>query len=619
MSDSNMNGPAGLVVGTAGHIDHGKTALIRALTGIDTDRLAEEKRRGISIDLGFAHLTLATGERISFIDVPGHERFIRNMLAGASGIEAVLLIVAADESVKPQTREHFDICRLLSLRRGLIILTKADLVTPEKLVQTKDDVRRLCQGSFLAGAPVLPVSAVTGEGLGELKQELAHLAGNRTQRDHQGLARLPIDRSFALKGFGTVVTGTLWSGILHAGETVQIHPTQREARIRGLQVHGQSVELAMAGQRTAVNLAGIDHSEIKRGFVLTHPQLLETSSTLDAEINWLDDSETPGKREDFLFHLGTSEVTAKLKPLDHDASFARLHLSEGVLALPGDRFVLRKPSPAQTVAGGTITDAFPPRRLSRAKTAARVTLLARTSLDGRIEMLVAESPNGRLLQNLVKVIGAPEAVLRSAVQQNPRLLLAGGTHILAHEWVRQRREKLIAWLKIFHADHPAAPGAPVAQARLGLDPSLANAVFEDFSGVRVQGDVIALANHRAQFSDLDQQALRKIEQAFRQAGYQPPLPNEVLQRANPDAKKARGLLETLIRTRRLVRISDDLIFHAETIEHLRKSLAARKGSRFSVPEFKNWTNISRKYAIPLLEYLDHQRVTRRDGDGRIVL
>ena len=387
MSDSNMNEPRGLVAGTAGHIDHGKTSLVRALTGIDTDRLAEEKRRGISIDIGFAHLTLDTGERISFVDVPGHERFVRNMLAGAGGIEAVLLVVAADESVKPQTREHFDICRLLGLKRGIVVLTKSDLASPEQMQKTREDVRRLTLGSFLALAPIIPVSSVTRQGFPELTGALKKLAATSTQRDASGLARLPIDRSFALKGFGTVVTGTLCSGTLRVGETVVLYPTGREARIRGLQTHGKAVDAAPAGERTAVNLTGIDHSEIKRGFVLSHPNTFQTTGAIDAAVNWIDPEDAPVKRGEFVFHIGTSEVMATVKRVGVDSPFARVQFLEPLIALPGDHFVLRRPSPAKTIAGGTVVDAFPPRRLNRAKTHARLSALLDADGTRRMELL----------------------------------------------------------------------------------------------------------------------------------------------------------------------------------------------------------------------------------------
>ncbi len=589
--------PARLVIGTAGHIDHGKTSLVGSLTGMDTDRLAEEKRRGISIDLGFAHLTLPGGAQVSFIDVPGHERFIRNMLAGAAGIEAVLLAIAADESVKPQTREHFDICRLLDIRRGIIVLTKADLATPVQLEQARHDARQLTKGSFLADAPMIPVSSVTGAGLSELKEQLATLAATIRHRDATGLPRLPVDRSFVLKGFGTVVTGTLWTGTLRVGDTVRIHPTSAEARIRGLQRHGEAVETALAGDRTAVNLAGIDHSEIKRGFTLTSLNDLETTQTMDVSLNWLHSS----KATEFLLAIGTCEVPVMLKPLKEN--FARLHLGQKVLALPGDRFVLRRPSPAMTVAGGTVLDAFPPPRLNRTKTFERLAKLAAASIAERVELLTQESASGLSVNQLVRLTG----VTPPPVSEN--LVLVNGQQMVTKQWIEQRRQKLVEWLKMFHTKNPAAPGAPVSQARLGLDPALLATILNGFSPVVVRGEQISLATHRPQISNADAKALAELELVFRQAGFQPPALE----------KMARSHLEALIKSGKLVRVSSDLVFHAEAIGQIRQLLTAHKGKRFAVPDFKSWTNISRKYAIPLLEYFDHQRVTKRDGDSRVVL
>ena len=598
----------GVVVGTAGHIDHGKTSLVRALTGIDTDRLPEEKTRGISIDLGFAHLTLPGGDRISFVDVPGHERFIKNMLAGVGGIEAVLLVVAANESVMPQTREHFDICRLLGVSRGLIALTKADLAEPGQLENVTNEIRRLCEKSFLAQAPVLPVSVVTGSGLPELKRQLALLAQEQSRRGRDGIARLPIDRSFAVKGFGTVVTGTLWSGTLRVGETVEIHPEKRQARIRGLQVHGKPVEVAMAGDRTAVNLAGADHSEVRRGCVLTPPQLLEPTMTIDASLDWLAGAEIPSKRQGFLLHIGTEEVLAEVKVWQEQLPFARLYLPQPLLALPGDRFVLRRTSPAQTVAGGCVIDPFPPKRLNRAKIIARLSLLVEADISRRVQMLVEEARNGLRLEDLVRITGLTSDALLVAIQKNAALALAG-LFVLAKSWLAQRREKLISWLQGFHAKNPSASGAPLSQARLGLEPNLARAVFENFAAVRVQGETIALREHRPNISNQENALLEGIERRFQQSGIQPPSLDGI----------PRGALETLIKAQRLVRVSPELVFHPEAIAQLRELLGAHKGRRFSVPEFKAWTNVSRKYAIPLLEYLDRQHVTRREGDSRVVL
>lgn len=610
-----MSAAPGPVFGAAGHIDHGKTALVRVLTGIDTDRLEEEKRRGISIDLGFAHMALASGQRIAFVDVPGHERFVKNMLAGAGGIDAVLLVVAADESVKPQTREHFEICRLLGVRHGMFVLTKIDLADAAQLVRARADVAALAKGSFLEGAPIEAVSAVTGAGLEKLKRQLALLAEKIPPRPAAGFARLPIDRSFALKGFGTVVTGTLWSGTLRTGDTVQVHPERRELRVRGLQVHGQPVPVALAGQRTAVNLVGIDASEIRRGHVLTHPGALESSSLIDATVEWLDDADLPAARETFVFHAGTAEIVASVKMFDRQ--IARLWLAEPALLLPGDRFVLRRPSPARTVAGGTIVDAFPPRRLSRNKAAGRIRALAQAGATKRIEILAEESAAGRRFSDLVRATGVREEEIRRAAGQSAQLVVSA-QRVVTKAWLDGRRKKLLEWLAAWHAQNPSAAGAPISAARLGLDANLAALVF-DFPSVRTAGETIALRDHQARFDSAETALLQKIEAAFLRAGMQPPSPGEILNGSGMDAKKARGLLETLVKSRKLVRVREDLIFHADAIAGIRQSLSAQKGRRFSVPDFKEWTGVSRKYAIPLLEYLDREHVTRREGDARVVL
>lgn len=608
----------GLVVGTAGHIDHGKTSLIRALTGIDTDRLAEEKRRGISIDLGFAHLTLSDGQRISFVDVPGHERFIKNMLAGAGGIQAVMLIVAANESVKPQTREHFEICRLLGIEHGLVVLMKVDVATAEQIANARLDVQRLCAGSFLENAPVVEVSAVTGDGLPELRKQLSVLATRIPKQDVHGFARLPIDRSFALKGFGTVVTGTLRNGTLRPGDVVLLQPGRREMRIRTLQVHGQQVKVAVAGQRTAVNLAGVTHADIERGAVLTNGAELEPTKVLDLAVDWLREDEIPAKRRKFFLHTGTSETMAMLKVLA--GPFARLWLANPVLILPGDRFVLRRPSPPETVAGGSVIESFPPGRLNRKRTLERLQKLSSAEILQRVQMLVEESADGRRVTDLVKRLGMPWEELNPIVIGNPELVFIEAAHrVVTKAWIERTRQALITTLTDFHARNPSASGLPMAAARMKLEASVAAVIFDNFPAVRVQGDTVALATHRAQLSSEETRSLEQIERAFREGGFQPPSPTDVLKNSGVDAKKSRGMLEALVKTNRLVRVSEDVIFHTEVVSHIRKSLAAHKGRKFSIPEFKEWTQISRKYAIPLLEYLDRQHVTRREGDSRVVL
>lgn len=607
-----------LIVGTAGHIDHGKTTLIHALTGMDTDRLEEEKRRGISIDLGFAHMSAPDGGQISFIDVPGHERFIKNMLAGVGGIGAVLLVVAADEGVKPQTDEHFEICRLLQISSGLIALTKTDAATPEQIASARRSIAALVEGSFLEDAAVIPVSARSGAGMPALKEELCRLATIQKQQAADRLARLNIDRSFAAKGFGTVVTGTLLAGHLRIGDAVTIHPAGQTARIRSLQVHGGSVDAAFAGQRTAVNLTGVEHSEIERGFVLTHVNDLAPTSIMDVSVEWLGSTQPPAKREHYLLHAGSAEVPAHLKMLG--TGYARVWLSSPALLLPGDRFILRRPSPAATVGGGSVLDTFPPGRLNRAKINARLSKLEAAGWQERVALLVDESPHGRRLAELVKQTGLASELLRRHVAGTEQLLLIeSAQRIFSATWLETARARLTDWLREFHVKNPSAAGAPIVQARLNLEPAVAAAVFANFHAIRVSGDTIALASHKPQSNPEHGRILAAIDQAFRQGGLQPPAPAAVLQQAGTDATKGRAFLEALIKAQRLIRVSDEIVFHADVIAKIKRSLLAQKGRRFSIPEFKEWTQVSRKYAVPLLEYLDRQHVTRREGDSRVIL
>jgi selenocysteine-specific elongation factor len=606
-----------LVIGTAGHIDHGKTSLVYALTGIDTDRLKEEKQRGISIDLGFAQMRLPGGSSISFVDVPGHERFVRNMLAGATGIEAVMLIVAANESVMPQTREHFEICRLLGLRHGIVVITKTDLASSEQISLTRMDIQNLVAGTFLADAPVAEVSTVTMFGLEELKRHLFRLAEVETSRNMNGVMRLPIDRAFAAKGFGTVVTGTLLAGSVSVGETLELHPGHLHARVRGLQARHSSVELAQAGQRLAVNLTGIDQHNVKRGYVLAGPGVFAGTRLLDVELHWLDEHAPPAPRELFTLHTGTSETSVKISQFQK--GFARLRLLDEVIALPGDRFIIRRPSPGQTVAGGVVVDAFPPKRLNRAKSLLRLNALHDAPLERRIEFLANESPAGLTMAELMRMTGASLTQIQSAITNNGALLLSTDNRMLTGRWLEAKRDNLLQWLSDFHHANPNAVGAPLAAARLGLDATLAALVFKDFNAINVQGETVALANHQAKFSARDAAALKKLENAFLAAGFQPPSASEAIAASGIDEKLARFLLTVLVKDDRLVKLPDNLLFHTDVITHIRTSLQQHKGRKFSVADFKSWMNISRKFAIPLLEYLDQHRITRRDGDMRVVL
>ena len=624
MSDTRHR-QAGIVIGTAGHIDHGKTALVRALTGIDTDRLVEEKKRGISIDLGFAHLTLSNGTHVAFVDVPGHERFIKNMLAGVGGIDAVLLVVAADEGIKPQTREHFDICRLLGIRRGIVAITKLDLVTDERLSACIQAVRDLCAGSFLERSDIVPISAHTGKGLTELKDSLARLVTSVNGRPAQSVARLPIDRSFTMQGFGTVVTGTLWSGILATGDTVEVHPERQHLRIRGLQVHGKGVPEAHAGQRTAVNLAGIEAHQLCRGFVITRKDTFDGTTLFDCAVDWLEPKYAQRTRQSLHLFIATSDVMADVRllgPIGNNRTFTRISVRERLITLPGDRFVLRTGS--ATVGGGGVLDAFPPVRLKRAGTVRRLQALEGSDPDVRLELLINESTRGRTASNLSRETGWTREDIEQRARKNPNLLIVeGGDRVVSRLWVERKQREILDWLKDFHSTHESLAGAPLHQLRTAtmsvFEPSLAEFLVKGIPQIVVHGETAALASHRAKLAPDDLKFREHLERMYREAGFQPPAYADAIAALKPDVNRSRAAFEALIKEKKLVRISQEFVFHADVLGHLSNSLKAHKGRSFTVPEFKEWTQISRKYAIPLLEFLDREHVTRRDGDRRIVL
>ncbi len=615
------------IVGTAGHIDHGKTALVRALTGIDTDRFEEEKRRGISIDLGFAHLKLTEEIECGFVDVPGHERFVRNMLAGVGGIDLVLLVIAADESIKPQTREHFDICRLLGISRGIVVLTKIDLVDPEILELVKLEVEEFVAGSFLEGAPVEAVSAVTGAGLVELKRAIAAVAKTIPPKDITRYFRLPVDRAFSMKGFGAVVTGTLLSGAVRVEQEVEIHPLGRRVRVRGIQVHGKAVDKAVAGQRTAVNLSGVEHSELHRGMALSEPGRFSTTNLLDCVVDVLPSAKPLKHRAPVHFHAGTAEMEAEARLIEGSKlepgtrGYARIALREPALLLPGDRFILRKFSPVVTIAGGVVLDPAPPRKLARA--APRLATLERGTLAARVQLLVKESPHGLSLDALVARTGLLAAELMKAIRESGVTWVEEQRWALDKDWLASRRARIQSALAAFHKQNPLLPGMSKEDLRsrelAGAPPFLLDIVLKSTPAVIAEGDLVRLSSHRLALKGEEEQALKKIEDAFANTGLAVPGAQEVLRNCGVDAVRARSLLQILLREKRLIKVADDLFYHPSALAAMRGMLAAKKGARFTVPEFKDWTGISRKYAIPLLEYLDRERVTRREGDARVIL
>ena len=620
-----------LIVGTAGHIDHGKTSLVRALTGVDTDRLEEEKRRGISIDLGFASLDLGGGVRIGLVDVPGHERFIKNMLAGASGIDLVLFIIAADESIKPQTREHFDICRLLGIPRGIVVLTKSDLVDADLLGLVHLEAEEFVQGSFLEGAPMVAVSSTTGAGLDELKQCLKQIAGEVTQKDAHLRPRLPIDRAFSMKGFGTVVTGTLMAGTIAVDSEMDVHPLGRRVRVRGLQVHGAAVKKATAGQRTAINLAGIEPLELARGMVLTEPGLFEAVRSFEASLELLPTAKPLKHGTPVHLHLGAAEIEAEVRlfeaqPLKAQArTYVRLMLQEPLLALPGDRFIVRMFSPVVTIGGGTVVDIrVPPKRLNRALSAKRAERLGRATASERLLEYVRESAYGLGMSDIVRLTGWQDAAIEKLADQEELIRITQPQWwLLGRAWAVAKIGAIRETLRQFHKSNPLLAGMAKEEVRsraLKAAPVfLLDALLKQTRDIVAEADLLRLASHKVTFKEDEDAALGKIEGAFERAGLAVPPTSEVLASCGVEAARARSLLQILLRQQRLVKVGEDLVFHTSAIATLTGILAERKGQRFSVPEFKEWTQVSRKYAIPLLEFLDRERRTRREGDGRVVL
>ncbi len=620
-----------IIAGTAGHIDHGKTALVKALTGIDADRLEEEKRRGITIDIGFAHLQLTPGLRVGFVDVLGHERFVKNMLAGVGGIDLVLFVVAADESIKPQTREHFDICRLLGIPRGIVALTKADLVEPDILELVKLEVEEFVAGSFLEGAPVVAVSAATGAGLDQLRAELERVAAAAPEKSAAGHFRLPLDRAFTVKGFGTVVTGTLISGAVRKEQEVELYPAGRRLRVRGVQVYGAAAGEALAGQRTALNLADIEPAEVERGMVLAAPGIFRSATQVDCALELLPSAKPLKHRAPVHFHAGTAEIEAQVRLLEGVAvlrpggrAWARLVLREPALLLPGDRFIIRMFSPVATIGGGVVLDTAGVRYRKGDGVGERLRTLAEAPAAARLALLVRESKYGMSLAGLEARTGLRAREIETAAAAAPMVAFQHPQPWFADRaWFQAARERLQRTLREFHLKNPLLPGMAKQDLRSrelpGSPPFLIDALLAQSREIAVEGETVRLASHKLVLKQDEEQARAAIERAFEQAGLAVPAVPDVLAKSGVEAGRARSLLQILLREKRLIKAGEDLVFHRSAMEKLRAMLAERKGARFNVGQFKDWTGISRKYAIPLLEYLDRERVTRREGDERLVL
>jgi selenocysteine-specific elongation factor len=634
-----------VIVGTAGHIDHGKTTLVRALTGVDADRLPEEKRRGITIDLGFAELDLGD-VRVGFVDVPGHERFVKNMLAGAHGLDLVALVIAADEGVMPQTREHFDICRLLGVGAGLVVLTKSDAVDEELLELVRLEASELVADSFLEGAPVVAASARTGQGMEELKEALRAAALAAPERSADAVARLPVDRSFTMRGFGAVATGTLVAGEIKEGEELELLPEGKRVRVRGLQVHGAAVREARAGQRTAVNLGGVETAFVERGMVLAPVGRLRPTQILDARLSVLADAPRPLRtRQRVRVHHGTAEALARVAVLEESGEVApgstglvQLRLESPVVALPGDRFILRTYSPQQTFAGGVVLDAHASKHRGRERPAARAALTTFEGADRAARLAFFVESGGE--RGLPSDEAAARTGWRDDVLASARAEAAGRGSLVEAEGVlvsvdvlRRLQGAAVAEVEAHHRREPLSRGLARETLRERVFTHAAPEIFratlkaaEGEGALVSERELVRAAGHSLDLSPADAALRERLESVYREAALEAPTLEEAFARAGGDGARRehmRKLLQLLLDAGALVRVKEDLLFHRESLERLTASLrdhAARAPERLiDVAAFKELSGVSRKYAIPLLEYFDRERVTRRAGDKRLVL
>jgi len=630
-----------VILGTAGHIDHGKTSLIRALTGIDTDRLKEEKLRGITIELGFAHMDLPGGDRLGIVDVPGHEKFVKHMVAGATGIDLVALVIAADEGIMPQTREHMEICELLRVRKGLVVLTKVDLVDdPDWLEMVREDVIEFLKGTFLEGCEIVQVSSTTGEGIEELRKSLASLFAIIEPKSSDGPFRLPVDRVFTMRGFGTVITGTSISGRLQVGDPVFIYPSELKSKVRGLQVHSNDVQEVLPGQRTAVNLQGMERALIQRGDVLASPGALAASHMIDIQLDLLKSAPRPLKhRAKVRFHTGTAEHLATIILLDREEmkpgekTFAQVRLDQPSAVLRGDRFVLRSYSPVQTIGGGTILHPFPRKHKGSAKReAARALEALFNSSDSEIILWHLEDAGwvGLSEQELRIRTNVPQKFLEKMLQQftstKKAVLYDKENRRLIHpETLNEIKTSIAAILGEYHQRFPLKAGMSKeeipAQLAKPIEGKLYNFVLRQLvesEQIAQEMEWVRLTTHKVALSKEEEALKLKIEKAFKESGLQPPFFRDIAAGLSGTPKQHQEVLEWMVAKGILVKTKEDIYFHSSPMAELQARLVAwlREHGEITTPQFKEMTGVSRKYTIPLLEFFDAQRITIRVGEVR---
>ncbi|RPH48057.1 MAG: selenocysteine-specific translation elongation factor [Desulfobacteraceae bacterium] len=628
-----------IVLGTAGHIDHGKTTLVKALTGINTDRLKEEQLRGITIELGFAWLDLPGGLRIGIVDVPGHEKFVKNMVAGATGIDVVAMVIAADEGVMPQTREHMEICQLLGVKYGFVVLTKTDLVDDEWLELVTDDIKKFVKDTFLDGALILPVSAVTGKGIPEFIKTLDELSPKIPGRSSSGLFRLPVDRVFTMKGFGTVITGTLISGKIEVGETIMIYPSGVTSKVRGIQVHNESVNEAVAGMRTAINFQGLDKTSVDRGEVVSTPGALIPGYMLDVSLNLLKSNRKPVKnRTRVRFHTGTSEILGNLVLLDREEllpgedTVAQIRLDSTTAVVKDDRFVLRSFSPVRTIAGGQILNPVP-RKHKRFKPEVTEALKNLSTLPAEelVGYYIAESGYmGVSFSDLKVMTNITEKNLDGSLQnllsKKKIVLIDKENRIYLHQAdIDNLKKEMHDFIDAYHKSNPLKAGMPKEELKSKLpdflNPKLfiliINQMIKD-KKIALDEDMVRLEGHKVSLGE-DQSSIKtKIIKAYKESGLTPPYFKELVQEHKIDPARAKDVLMLLVDEGVVTKIKEDLYYHSDNLNDIKDKMIdfLKKNSEMSAPQFKDMAGASRKFLIPLLEYFDSKNLTIRIGDIR---
>jgi selenocysteine-specific elongation factor len=637
-----------IVLGTAGHVDHGKTSLIRALTGIETDRLKEEKKRGITIELGFAYLDLPCGHRLGIVDVPGHEKFVKNMVAGVAGMDLVAFIIAADEGIMPQTIEHFEICRLLGVKQGIVVLTKKDMVEEDWLEMVEEEVREFCEGSFLEEAPIIPVSSVTGDGIDTVLSTLDEFVRKYQFHEVFGPFRLPVDRVFAMKGFGAVVTGTSISGRVNIGEDLRIYPTENVAKVRGIQVHSESVETVEAGHRTAINLQGVDTAMVERGMVLATPGSLQGNYMLDCQFLYLGLNEKPLKhRKRVRVHLGTAEIFGRISLLDRDElepgeeAGVQILLENPVAVWPDDHFVVRSYSPVITIGGGRVLGNISPRKRKREAEADRAynkeafQVLMEGSLEDRALMFLKESgARGLTFDDLGIRLGLFGKHLKKALNDplsTKKMVVvdSAAQRYVDVEIAEKTKKELLESLTSYHKANPLQTGLVREELRLSLGKGVDQKVFTYcLNELLRKGEVVQeesmlrLAGHEVALKADEEELQRELLTWYVASGLSTPTVRDTMDKFTGEypEKMVRQVLDLLLREAKLVKISETLYYEKGLIDKLVQEVVEvmKKDGEIDAPGFKNLTGLTRKFSIPILEYLDRVKLTIRVGDKRIL-